>query len=146
MKGTSFEGGFRVPAIAGWPGHIKPGSVANDIMCHMDWWPTFVDLAGGTPPTHIWKDNNGKDIVFDGIDNTDCLLGKGPSKRDYFFYINDLSFGGLRVTNFKALWSAKDTWLGPELNLDFPAVYNLYWVPVSSMTFCLEGRLPPGAT
>jgi len=46
-----------------------------------------------------------------------------------FFYINDLSFGGLRVTNFKALFTAKDTWLGPELNLDFPAIYNLYWDP-----------------
>ena len=138
-KGTSFEGGFRVPAIAWWPGHIKPGSVANDMMCHMDWWPTFVKLAGGTPPPHIWKDNDGKAIVFDGIDNSDYLLGRGPSKRDHFFYINDLLFGGLRVTNFKALWTAKDTWLGPELNLDFAALYNLYWDPGEQYDMLFRG-------
>jgi arylsulfatase len=142
MKGTSFEGGFRVPCIAWWPGHIKPGSVANEMMSHMDWWPTFVKLAGGTPPTHIWKDNRGKAIVFDGIENSDYLLGKGPSKRDHFFYINDLSFGGVRVTNFKVLFTAKDTWLGPELNLDFPAVYNLYWDPGEQYDMMFRGAAP----
>ena len=45
-KGSSFEGGFRVPAIAWWPGHIKPGTVNTDIWSHMDWWPTFAKLAG----------------------------------------------------------------------------------------------------
>jgi arylsulfatase A-like enzyme len=142
MKGTPFEGGFRVPAIAWWPGHIKPGTVANEIMSHLDWWPTFVKLAGGTPPPHIWKDNKGRDIVFDGIENSDYLLGQGPSKRDHFFYINDLSFGGLRVTNFKTLFTAKDTWLGPELNLDFPAIYNLYWDPGEQYDMTFRGAAP----
>jgi len=142
MKGTSFEGGFRCPAIAWWPGHIKPGTVANEMMSHMDWWPTFVKIAGGTPPPHIWKDNKGKAIVFDGIENRDYLLGTGPSKRDHFFYINDLSFGGLRVTNFKALFTAKDTWLGPELNLDFPAIYNLYWDPGEQYDVMFRGAAP----
>ena len=125
MKGTSFEGGFRVPAIAWWPGHIKAGTVANGIMSHMDWWPTLVKLAGGTPPTRIWKDNYVKDIVFDGIENSDFLLGKAPSMRDHFFYFNNLTFGGFRVANFKLLFTAKDTWLGPDLNLAIPALYNL---------------------
>ena len=142
MKGTSFEGGFRVPAIAWWPGHIKPGTVANEIMSHMDWWPTFVKLAGGTPPPHIWKDNKGKAIVFDGIENSDYILGKGPSKRDHFFYTNGLSFGGLRATNFKLLYTAKDTWLGPELNLDFPAIYNLYWDPAEQYDVMFRGAAP----
>lgn len=142
MKGTSFEGGFRCPAIAWWPGHIKPGTVANEIMSHMDWWPTFVKLAGGAPPPHIWKDNKGKAIVFDGIDNSDYVLGQGPSKRDHFFYINDLSFGALRATNFKLLYTAKDTWLGPELNLDFPAIYNLYWDPGEQYDVMFRGAAP----
>jgi arylsulfatase A-like enzyme len=142
MKGTAFEGGFRCPAMAWWPGHIKPGSVANDIMSHLDWWPTFVKLAGGTPPPHIWKDNKGKAIVFDGIDNSDYILGQGPSKRDHFFYVNDLSFGGIRVTNFKCLFTAKDTWLGPELNLDFPAIYNLYWDPGENYDMMFRGAAP----
>ena len=73
------------------------------------------ELAGGTPPTRIFKDNNGKDIVFDGVENSDFILGKGPSNRDHFFYVTDLAFGGLRVNNFKLLYTAKDTWLGPNL-------------------------------
>jgi len=142
MKGTSFEGGFRCPAIAWWPGHIKAGTVENQMMSHMDWWPTFVKLAGGAPPTRIWKDNDGKDIVFDGLENSDFILGKGPSKREHFIYINDLSFGGFRVDNFKVLYTAKDTWLGPNLNLAFPAVYNLWWDPGECYDCVFNGAAP----
>lgn len=139
MKGTSFEGGFRCPAIVWWPGHIKGGTVANQMMSHLDWWPTFVKLAGGTPPERIWQDNNGKPIVFDGIDNSDYILGKGASKRDHFIYINDLAFGGVRVDNFKILFTAKDTWLGPDLNLAFPATYNLWWDPGEQYDMTFNG-------
>ncbi len=142
MKGSSYEGGYRVPAMAWWPGHIKPGTVANEIMCHMDWWPTIVKLAGGSPPTRIFKDNNGKDIIFDGVENTDYLFGKGPSNRDHFFYVTDLAFGGLRVTNFKLLFTAKDTWLGPDLNLAFPALYNLWWDPGEQYDAVFNGAAP----
>jgi len=142
MKGTSFEGGFRCPAIVWWPGQIKPGSIANGMMCHMDWWPTFVKLAKGNPPPHIWKDNNGDAIVFDGIDNSDYILGKSISKRKHFFYINDLSFGGLRVDNFKILYTAKDTWLGPDLVLEFPALYNLWWDPGEQYDMIFNGAAP----
>ena len=41
-KGTVFEGGFRVPAIIRWPGHVKPGSVENGIFSGLDWLPTLV--------------------------------------------------------------------------------------------------------
>lgn len=142
MKGTSFEGGFRCPAIVRWPGHVPANSVANQMMSHMDWWPTFVKLAGGEPPSRIWKDNDGKDIIFDGLDNSELVLGKGPSKRRSFIYINDLAFGGMRVDNFKVLYTAKDTWLGPELNLAFPAVYNLWWDPGEAYDVCMNGAAP----
>ena len=45
-KGTAFEGGFRVPCIARWPGHIKPGKVENGIFSGLDWFPTLVAAAG----------------------------------------------------------------------------------------------------
>src|SRR5262245_430159 len=45
-KNTNWEGGFRVPAIVRWPGHIKPGTVSNDIVSHMDWAPTLLAAAG----------------------------------------------------------------------------------------------------
>ncbi len=45
-KGTVFEGGFRVPAIIRWPGHIKPGTVENGIFSGLDWFPTLCAAAG----------------------------------------------------------------------------------------------------
>lgn len=45
-KGTTYEGGFRVPMVAKWPGVIKPGTISNDIMSHEDWPPTLLAAAG----------------------------------------------------------------------------------------------------
>jgi arylsulfatase A-like enzyme len=45
-KGVTFEGGFRVPMVARWPGTIKPGTIVNDIMAHEDWMPTLLAAAG----------------------------------------------------------------------------------------------------
>ena len=41
-KDTNWEGAFRVPAMVRWPGHIKPGSVSNDIFSGLDWFPTLL--------------------------------------------------------------------------------------------------------
>src|SRR4029079_13204432 len=142
MKGSSFEGGFRVPAIAWWPGHIKPGTVNMDMWSHMDWWPTFAKLAGLEPPPHDWKDNDGNPIIFDGIDLSESLLGTRPGKRDNFIYFNDQSFGGVRVKNFKALYTAKDTWLGQEQYLKIPALYDLWWDPGENYDIVFNGAAP----
>ncbi len=141
-KGTSFEGGFRCPALVWWPSHIKPGSVSPGMMTHMDWWPTFIKIAGGEPPSKIWKDNKGSEIVFDGIDNSEFILGKSLSKRQNFVYINDLSFGGVRVGPFKAIYSEKDTWLGSELNLGLPAIYHLFRDPGENFDMIFNGAGP----
>ncbi len=45
-KNSNWEGAYRVPAMVRWPGKIKPGSVCNDIVSHMDWLPTFLAVAG----------------------------------------------------------------------------------------------------
>ena len=45
-KGTTWEGGFRVPCLVRWPGVIKPGTIINDIMSQEDWMPTFLAAAG----------------------------------------------------------------------------------------------------
>ena len=45
-KGTVYEGGFRVPCIARWPGKIKPGTVENGMFSGLDWFPTLVAAAG----------------------------------------------------------------------------------------------------
>jgi arylsulfatase len=45
-KGTTWEGGFRVPAVVRWLGHIPAGKVVNGIVSHMDWVPTLMAAAG----------------------------------------------------------------------------------------------------
>ena len=45
-KNTNWEGAFRVPAMVRWPGHIKPGTVTNELMAHLDWMPTLASIAG----------------------------------------------------------------------------------------------------
>ena len=143
-KGTPFEGGFRVPAIAWWPGHIKPGTVNTDMFSHMDWWPTFAALIGEQPPPYEWKDNDGKPIIFDGIDLSASLLGKGPGKRASFIYFSGQTFGGVRVNNFKALYTAQDTWLGPPRPLKAPAIYDLQWDPREQFDIAFNGAMPTG--
>jgi arylsulfatase A-like enzyme len=45
-KNSNWEGAYRVPAMVRWPGKIKPGSVSNDIVSHLDWLPTLLAIAG----------------------------------------------------------------------------------------------------
>ena len=45
-KNSNWEGAYRVPAMVRWPGKIKPGSVCNEMVSHMDWLPTFLAVAG----------------------------------------------------------------------------------------------------
>jgi arylsulfatase A-like enzyme len=45
-KNTNWEGGWRVPAMVRWPGRVEAGSISNEIVHHMDWFPTLVAAAG----------------------------------------------------------------------------------------------------
>src|SRR5215470_9872539 len=45
QKGEAWEGGYRAPLVIRWPGHIKPGTVKDQLFAALDWVPTFVDIA-----------------------------------------------------------------------------------------------------
>jgi len=155
-KGSAFEGAFRVPGIMWAPGRIPAGQVLDQMMTHMDVWPTTAAMAGLTPPpTGAWVDNNGKGIYFDGIDNSAYVTGKAPhSARNSFIYIDGETFGGVRVDiggdpanpdlkiAWKYLWTAKDTWLGPEQTLGgIGAVYNLTMDPYEKYDMAFNGAV-----
>lgn len=82
-KGTVREGGNRVPAIAIWPGKVKPPSVNHDILGGLDLMATFAATAGVTLPT---RDRAGEPIIFDSQDMTPVLKGTGKSTRKEWFY------------------------------------------------------------
>ncbi len=92
-KGSTWEGGFRVPMMVRWPGTVKPGTVINDIFSQEDWLPTLMAAAG--EPTvkedllkgHRANSRNFK-VHLDGYDQTDLLAGKGPGKRKEIFYFD----------------------------------------------------------
>jgi len=92
-KGSTWEGGFRVPMMVRWPGTIKPGRVINDIFSQEDWMPTLLDAAGEPGiKEKLLKGHkaNGKTfkVHLDGYDQTDLLAGTGPGKRKEIFYFD----------------------------------------------------------
>src|SRR4029079_2408673 len=90
-KGTSYEGGFRAPCIARWPGHIKPGTVENGIFSGQDWLPTLVAAAGDPDITQqllqgVQLGDRTYKNHLDGYNQMDLLTGKGPSLRHEQYY------------------------------------------------------------
>jgi arylsulfatase len=87
--------------------------------------------VGLTPPPHgAWIDNNGKPIYFDRIDNSEYVLGRTKhSARRSWVCVDGENFMGARAEiagdpnnpdisiAWMYLWTAKNTWLGPEQNL-----------------------------
>jgi arylsulfatase len=155
-KGTVFEAGFRVPGIMWWPDHIPAGVVYHEMMSHIDCWATLASMVGITPPPHgAWKDNNGKPIYFDSIDNSAYMLGKAKhSARGSWVYINGEQLGAVRADiggdpknddvriAWKAVYTAKDTWLGPTMNLGgIPAIYNLTMDPYEKYDMTFNGAM-----
>jgi arylsulfatase A-like enzyme len=128
-KGTNFEAGYRIPAIVWWPGHVPAGGRCDEIVANMDIFPTVAKLAGLPVPPHVWQDKAGKPMIFDGVDQTDLFLGKGPSKRDSFIYFEDMDFGGIRMGDYKTIYTKRDTWLDYKKDKNIPALFNLRWDP-----------------
>lgn len=156
-KGSAFEGGWRVPAIMWWPNHIPAGVTYGEMMSHIDCWSTLAAMAGIAPPPHgEWKDNNGKPIYFDSIDNSAYILGKSPhSARRSWVYIDGENLNAVRVDiggdpkepwlniAWKYLWTAKDSWLGVDANLgSIGALYNLTMDPYEKYDMVFNGAAP----
>ncbi|WP_439136147.1 arylsulfatase [Pseudomaricurvus sp.] len=92
-KGTTWEGGFRIPMMVRWPGHIKPGSVSNEIISNLDWFPTLAAAAGAgdvRAKLASGASYNGKKfkVHLDGYNFLPYLEGKkkeGPREQIFYF-------------------------------------------------------------
>ncbi|HEY4932898.1 MAG TPA: arylsulfatase [Terriglobales bacterium] len=130
-KGTVLEGGFRVPAILRWPGHVPADSVQNGIFSGLDWLPTFVAVAGN--PNITQELLKGKAIGartyknhLDGYDQTAAITGKGPSARHEIFYLGESTVGAVRIDDYKFRFiDQPDGWLGQKTHPDVPYITNL---------------------
>lgn len=130
-KGTVMEGGFRVPCIVRWPGHIKSGTVENGIFSGLDWFPTLVAAAGNPNITEqLLKGVKLGDREYknhlDGYNQMDLLLGKGPSARHELFYFEGPHLGALRIDDFKfQFFQQPYGWPGEKAATDMPTIVNL---------------------
>jgi len=140
-KGTIMEGGFRVPCIARWPGHIAPDSVQNGIISGLDWLPTFATLAGNPNITEqLLKGVKLGDRTYknhlDGYDQTAMLTGKGPSNRHEIFYLGESTIGAVRIDDYKYRFiDQPQGWLGVKNHPDVPSIINLRLDPFEKMGF-----------
>ena len=130
-KGTVFEGGFRVPAIIRWPGHVKPGAVENGIFSGLDWLPTLADAAGDADITNqllkgVTLEGRSYKNHLDGYDQMDVLTGKGPSKRHEIFYFGGPHLGAIRIDDFKfQFFQQPYGWPGEKVTTDMPTIVNI---------------------
>eukprot|EP00038_Savillea_parva_P028736 m.66744 g.66744 ORF g.66744 m.66744 type:complete len:558 (-) comp8383_c0_seq1:66-1739(-) len=109
-KGTTWEGGQRVPSIAWWPGTVKPNTITRDIFTSMDFFATAAELAGATLPT---------DRTYDTISYVDVLKGAPTGKRDTFYYWGSdpnpqIGLHAVRFKNYKLHWVTQGSHCGPD--------------------------------
>ncbi len=129
-KGTTYEGGQRVPCIMRWPKKIPAGTVNHQLAATMDILPTLAELTGATLP----------DRNIDGLDISSLLLGNNTSSpREtlyYYYHRNDLEavryqqwklvLPHVTTQSYRRVLPGNDGWPGPY-NKDTTglALYNL---------------------
>jgi len=137
-KNTNWEGGWRVPAMVRWPGHIKAGSWSNEIMHHMDWLPTFLAAAGDADVKkkllkgHKAMGRNYR-VHLDGYNFLPYLTGQtehGPRK-EIFYFSDDGDLTALRYNDWKLIFMEQridhtlQAWIEPFIPLRLPYIENL---------------------
>jgi len=130
-KGTSYEGGFRAPAMIRWPGKVPANSVANGIISGMDWFPTLVAAAGN--PNIVAELKAGKamggttyKVHLDGYDQTPMITGTGPSNRHEIWYFAESSLNAVRLDDYKFILKQQPGgWIGPTVEPGAPPIVNL---------------------
>ena len=140
-KNTQWEGGWRVPAMVRWPGQIEPGSVSNEIVHHMDWFPTFLAVAGNdtvkedlldgvTVPEMAGREYR---VHLDGYNILPLLTGETDEspRQEIFYFTDDGDLAALRYENWKITfleqkaWATFRAWMEPLTPLRVPLITNL---------------------
>ncbi|MBW1970633.1 MAG: arylsulfatase [Deltaproteobacteria bacterium] len=137
-KNSNWEGAYRVPAMARWPGKIKPGTISNDIMSHLDWMPTLMAAAGDLDIKEKLKKGLkvGKKtfkVHLDGYNFLPYLTGqeKKSPREEFFYFSDDGDLTALRFDNWKVVFAQQRApgtmlvWGEPYVQTRIPWLYNL---------------------
>ena len=132
-KGTTYEGGIRVPGIFRWPGTIPAGQSSADLASTLDLFPTIARAAGAAVPD---------DRVYDGHDLLPALRSGGATPRQDFYYCLGRVLEGVREGSWKYRFArvpsdidGADTGQAPAAQL-----FHLDWDPAEQ--YNLAGRYP----
>jgi arylsulfatase A-like enzyme len=133
-KGTTFEGGFRVPMVARWPGTIKPGTIVNEIIAGEDWMPTLLAAAGEPDVKEkLLKGVKVGDKTFknhlDGYNFMPYFKGevaKGP-RHEFFYFTDNGDLTAVRYDDWKVAFKTikGNLFTGTEESTNVPWVTNL---------------------
>ncbi len=135
-KGTTWEGGVRVPLLMRWPG-TPAGRVSSEIVDSTDLLPTLAAAAG--VPDVVAQLKKGAafggtkyKVHLDGYDQTALFTGQSErSARDFLFYYDETTLTAIRYRQFKIIFSAKfeGHWDDPLQNLGRPQITNILMDP-----------------
>jgi arylsulfatase A len=144
-KASTWEGGIREPAFAYWKGQIESFSRSSETISSMDVFPTFSHLAGVPMP---------ENIVFDGRDMADILMGEnGKSKHDFLFFYGRCNGDwprqgptSVRHGPYKAHFCTAPGLGGNRSDFrhynDYPLLFNVEHDPSEAFPLCKDNKPP----
>ena len=140
-KNTNWEGGYRVPLVARWPGVIQPGSIINEIISHEDWLPTLLAGAGAGDVKQSLLNGarvggvNYK-VHIDGYNLMPYFQGTTAEwpRKEFLYWTDDGGLAGLRYDRWKIVFMEQrahgfDAWQEPLITLRLPKVFDLRMDP-----------------
>ena len=136
-KNSNWEGAFRVPCFARWPGKFPAGTTLNGIVTHQEWLPTLLAAAGEPEIVdklkagHQAADSHFK-VHIDGYNCLPYFMGEvSESPRDWFFYTSDdgtimaIRFGDWKAVFYEQRAKTMQLWAEPFIPLRLPKIFNL---------------------
>ena len=136
-KNDNWEGGYRVPLLVRWPGRIEPGTQVNEIISHLDWFPTIAAALGDDDIKDRLKqgmqlgDKNFK-VHLDGYNFLPYMEGRTqePPRKEFFYFSDTGDLLNLRYNKYKIVFAEQrahgmNVWEEPFVFLRLPKIFNL---------------------
>ena len=114
-KGSVYEGGYRVPAIAWMPGTIKKGTVSTALASTLDLYPTLIAMTG--------NEISSKEEL-DGLNIKNTFVNNEPVRHDIHYYRQDTLIG-IRHKEWKIYIKDPNPWNNDLTEKDIPVLYNI---------------------